>query len=177
VRRGIARHGLRNGQLLAIAPAGTISLLADNVSSGIEPVFAARYRRRVLDADGRPVELEVVDPAWGRWRAEWGEGAGAPPAFRTVADLSPRDHLEMQAALQPYVDGAISKTVNVPETFDLAALAELFERADAAGLKGLTVFRPSPAHRGVLSVGPPDAPREGGCCEVPPQENREEVRV
>jgi ribonucleoside-diphosphate reductase alpha chain len=157
VRRGIARHGIRNSQLVAIAPAGTISLLADNVSSGVEPVFAARYRRRVLDAEGRAVELEVVDPAWAQWkverRAQRGTGAGPPPGFRTVADLSPRDHLEMQAALQPYVDGAISKTVNTPEACSLEAIHDLFRRADEAGLKGFALFRPNRLRGEVLSAG------------------------
>lgn len=175
VRRGIARHGIRNSHLVAIAPAGTISLLAGNVSSGIEPVFGARYWRTILDLRGSPVELEVVDPAWALWRALRGAAAGPPPAFRTVADLAPIDHLEMQAALQPYVDGAISKTVNVPEHFDLASFRELFARADAARLKGLTVFPTSPAWRGILSSGPPGAREaerswQAPCCEVAREE-------
>lgn len=161
VRRGIAEHGIRNSHLVAIAPAGTISLLADNVSSGIEPVFAARYRRRLLGPGHRTREMEVVDPAWGRWRSERGEAAGPPPAFRTVADLAPRDHLEMQAALQPYVDGAISKTVNVPESYPVEVFDELFRRADEAGLKGFAVYRAGRARGAVLSAeeateaGPP----------------------
>ncbi|HLE82876.1 MAG TPA: adenosylcobalamin-dependent ribonucleoside-diphosphate reductase, partial [Thermoanaerobaculia bacterium] len=92
VRQGIAEHGIRNSHLLAIAPAGTISLLADGVSSGIEPIFAARYRRRILDLEGRPVAFEVVAPSWAAWAASRGPGAGPPPAFRTVADLAPADH-------------------------------------------------------------------------------------
>lgn len=156
VRRGIAEHGIRNSHLVAIAPAGTISLLADGVSSGIEPVFAARYRRRILRTAGPPLELEVVDPAWATWRALRGElseaSSGGPPAFRTVADLTPADHLEMQAALQPWVDNSISKTVHVPQSTDLTAFGDLFDRADALGLKGLTVFRPNPERAGVLSA-------------------------
>jgi len=158
VRRGIAEHGIRNSHLIALAPAGTISLLADGVSSGIEPVFAAHYRRRIRRTAGPPLELEVVDPAWAAWRAR-GE-TGAPPAFRTVADLTPADHLEMQAALQPYVDNSISKTVHVPESVDLTAFGDLFDRADDLGLKGLTVFRPNPERAGVLSVDSPAAVRE-----------------
>jgi len=162
VRRDVAEHGLRNGQLLAIAPAGTISLLAGNVSSGIEPIFAARSRRRILDARGQAVELEVVDPAWAAWRAIHGEAAGPPPAFRTVADLAPQDHLAMQAALQPFVDGGISKTVNVPTTERLPAFRVLFDRAAALGVKGLTVFRPGPSRTGVLRAAP--APGSSAAC-------------
>jgi ribonucleoside-diphosphate reductase alpha chain len=159
VRRGIAEDGIRNSHLVAIAPAGTISLLADGVSSGIEPVFAARYRRRILQTEGPPLELEVVDPAWAAWRALQGE-VGRPPAFRTVTDLEPADHLEMQAALQPFVDNSISKTVHVPEGTDPAAFRDLFDRAYALGLKGLTVFRPNPDRAGVLSATPATGPRE-----------------
>jgi ribonucleoside-diphosphate reductase alpha chain len=166
LRRGIQRHGIRNSHLLAIAPTGTISLLADNVSSGVEPIFAVRGRRRVRRRDGSVLELDVVDPAWARWLEIHGPDAAPPPALRTVADLDPAAHVEMQAALQPFVDGAISKTVNVPEDFAFPAFRDLYGLADARGLKGLTVFRPGPVRRGILEARPEGVAEESApCCE------------
>ncbi len=152
IRRGIEEHGIRNSHLLAIAPTGTISLLAGNVSSGIEPVFAARSRRWVRQADGSVRGFEAVDPAWARWHETHGPERPLPSAYRTAADLSPADHIEMQAALQPLVDGAISKTVNVSHDLTFAAFRDLYRLADERGLKGLTVFRPGPAHPGILEA-------------------------
>src|SRR5690606_34840991 len=113
IRDGIARHGIRNSHLTAIAPTGTISLLANNVSSGIEPVYAFHYRRRMLERDGSLREYDLVDNALERWRALYGS-APPPSAFVASADLAPAAHLDMQAALQPFVDNSISKTINVP---------------------------------------------------------------
>jgi ribonucleoside-diphosphate reductase alpha chain len=115
VREAIARHGIRNALLTSIAPTGTISLYAGNVSSGIEPVFAASYSRKVLQADGSRTEEEVVDYAVALWRG--GGGRGAPcPAFVDAQTLAPLDHVRMQAAAQKWVDSSISKTINVPRT-------------------------------------------------------------
>jgi len=172
IRRGIERHGIRNSHLLAIAPTGTISLLAGNVSSGIEPVFAARSRRRVRQADGSVRELDAVDPAWSRWTETHGPDEPLPRAFRTAADLSSAAHIEMQSALQPLVDGAISKTVNVPHEVTLAAFRDLYLLADERGLKGLTVFRPGPTHPGILEARSEAATAGEPCCdrERPPDE-------
>lgn len=141
LRDVIATHGIRNSHLLAIAPAGTISLLAGNVSSGIEPVFAWEQRRGVLDAAGTRRELQLVDPAWQQWRERHGVSTALPSHFVTADALAPREHLLMQAALQPWVDSAISKTVNVPADCSRADFADLYLQAHALGLKGCTTFR------------------------------------
>ena len=116
IQNGIATHGIRNSHLIAIAPTGTISLLAGNVSSGLEPIFAASYVRKVLAEDGTPKEFLLTDYAFELWRTMTGAPTPAPDGFVTTADLPVRAHLDMQAALQPFVDNSISKTINVPET-------------------------------------------------------------
>lgn len=160
IRDGIARHGIRNSHLLAIAPTGTISLLAGNVSSGIEPVFAAEATRTVLDARGAPRSFTVTDAAVRLWRALQGRSNGVPPALPTAADVSTEHHLAMQAALQPYVDNAISKTINLPARTSFAVFAEVYDRAYALGLKGCTAFRPTEGRASVLTAAVLD-PRQG----------------
>ncbi|MDO9219613.1 MAG: adenosylcobalamin-dependent ribonucleoside-diphosphate reductase [Thiobacillus sp.] len=149
IRVAIAAHGLRNSHLLAIAPAGTISLLANNCSSGIEPVFAATAERRVLQTDGSYRTHSVSDYAMQLWQQRG--GAGAPPAFVEARQLDPLAHLLMQAALQPYVDNAISKTINVAADMPFERFADLYRQAHALGLKGCTVFRPNPITGAILS--------------------------
>ncbi len=149
IRAAIAAHGIRNSHLLAIAPAGTISLLANNVSSGIEPVFAAEAERRVLGADGRYSVHRVDDCACRLWQRQG--RAGRPPALVEARQLDPRAHLLMQAALQPYVDNAISKTINVAADLPFDAFQDLYREAHALGLKGCTVFRPNPITGAILS--------------------------
>jgi ribonucleoside-diphosphate reductase alpha chain len=141
IRDTIARQGMRNSHLLAIAPTGTISLLAGNVSSGIEPVFAADAVRQVLDAHGEAVRFSVTDYAVELWRRMHGREDGVPDAFVGAAALGAEDHLRVQAALQPYVDNSISKTINLPADASFDAFMSVFGRADALGLKGCTVFR------------------------------------
>jgi ribonucleoside-diphosphate reductase alpha chain len=116
LRDGIAARGIRNSHLLAIAPAGSISLLAGNVSSGIEPIFRGRYQRalRVPDGGGETRTFEVTDHALAVWDALPGPRAPLPPAFVDAAELAPEAHLDMQIALQPFVDSAISKTIQLP---------------------------------------------------------------
>lgn len=162
IRDAIARHGIRNSHLLAIAPAGTISLLANNLSSGIEPVFAAEAERRVLHGDGGYRGHRVVDYAWQCWQARG--GTGAPPAFVEACQLDPRAHLAMQAALQPFVDNAISKTINVAADTPFERFADLYREAHALGLKGCTVFRPNPVTGAILSE--PDAAGRVQCCGI-----------
>ncbi len=159
LREDIGRYGLRNAQLTAIAPAGTISLLAGNVSSGIEPVFEAHQRRRVVDLDGRYREFEIPDRAVAVWWAERGHDS-LPGALVTARQLSPEAHLAMQATLQPWVDGAISKTVNLPEDAGPQEVEEIYARAWSLGLKGCTAFRPNPVTGEVLSPVP-EAPAVG----------------
>jgi len=142
-REAIRRYGIRNSHLLAIAPAGTISLLAGNVSSGIEPIFGIESLRRVLDGEGKHHNFQVTDYAYAAWR---GRQVGQPPLPDYFIDrkmISPRDHLLMQAALQPYVDGAISKTIALSRQLDRASVREIFQTAYDLGVKGCTVFRES----------------------------------
>ena len=148
----VAAHGLRNGLLTSIAPTGTISLFAGNVSSGIEPIFAAGYRRKILAADGSRHEEEVVDHAVRLHRALHGEGTELPESFVTAQELTPDDHIAMQAAVQPYVDSAISKTINVPEEMSFEAFGDVYMKAWRSGLKGCTTYRPNPVTGSVLSV-------------------------
>ncbi len=151
IRRGIARFGIRNSHLLAIAPAGTISLLAGNVSSGIEPVLSFSLQRRIHGPDGRSQIHHLEDPAYRRWRELRGS-APLPPCFVTADQLAPEAHLLMQAALQPQVDSAISKTINLPAGIGFDQFRGLYERAYALGLKGCTSFRPNPVTGSLLAA-------------------------
>jgi ribonucleoside-diphosphate reductase alpha chain len=160
IRDAIATHGIRNSHLLAIAPAGTISLLANNISSGIEPIFAAEAERRVLEADGRYRTHRVIDHACQQWDQQG--GAGMPPALIEARQLDPLAHLQMQAALQPLVDNAISKTINVAADYPFERFADLYRQAHALGLKGCTVFRPNPVRGAILSQ-PPEG-EQVHCC-------------
>jgi len=161
IRNAIAAHGIRNSHLLAIAPAGTISLLANNCSSGIEPVFAAEAERRVLQASGSYRTHRVLDYAWQQWQQRG--GTGAPPAFVEAQQLDPLAHLSMQAALQPFVDNAISKTINVAADMPFERFADLYRQAHALGLKGCTVFRPNLVTGAILSEPAADRVQ---CCGI-----------
>jgi ribonucleoside-diphosphate reductase alpha chain len=158
VRAAIARHGIRNGCLTSIAPTGTISLLAGNVSSGIEPVFDLRYLRRVRDGEHTREEW-VEDYAHALFRHLHGSQAPLPLAFVTAAELTPMQHLRMQAALQAHVDSSISKTINCPENLAFDAFEDVYTQAYDLGLKGCTTFRPNPITGSVLETksAPPTA--------------------
>ena len=158
VRDGIARDGIRNALLTSVAPTGTISLVADNVSSGIEPVFALAYTRKVLQPDGTRVEEEVTDYALRRFQALHGQDAPLPDCFVTAQELTPAEHVRMQAAVQRHVDSAISKTVNVPEDIGFEAFQAVYLDAYRSGCKGCTTYRPNAITGSVLSVKPADAP-------------------
>ncbi len=165
IRDGIARYGIRNSHLTAIAPTGTISLLANNVSSGLEPVFDSEFTRRVLELDGSYSEYRVVDYAVALWRDQGGAATALPPAFSDAHHLAPGVHLEMQAAIQPYVDQAISKTINVPADYDFAAFRDLYQLAFDKGLKGCTTFRPNPV-TGEILRGTAAEEAASHCCNL-----------
>ena len=148
----IAQHGVRNGLLTSVAPTGTISLVADNVSSGVEPVFALAYTRKVTQPDGSKLEEEVSDYALRQFQAIHGEAAPLPAYFVTAQDLSPADHVAMQAAVQKHVDSAISKTVNVPEDIGFADFQNVYLDAYRSGCKGCTTYRPNAITGSVLEV-------------------------
>lgn len=151
VRAEIARHGIRNALLTSIAPTGTISLYAGNVSSGIEPVFAYAYTRKVLQKDGSRSEEEVVDYAVQMWRDKFGD-ADLPDYFVNAQTLAPKDHVKMQAAAQKWVDSSISKTINCPEDISFEAFKEVYSAAYESGCKGCTTYRPNAVTGSVLSV-------------------------
>jgi ribonucleoside-diphosphate reductase alpha chain len=177
VRSAIGRYGIRNALLNSIAPTGTISLLADNVSSGIEPVFAFSFVRHVLQPDGSKREEHVEDHAMRVWRSL--KGNEPPPAdiFVDAQTLSPADHLAMQAAAQDYVDSSISKTINLPRDISFEDFKGIYEEAYATGCKGCTTYRPNEVTGAVLEIRPSAAPSElrRGHPPKPPQESKEGV--
>ncbi|MFO1510159.1 MAG: adenosylcobalamin-dependent ribonucleoside-diphosphate reductase [Steroidobacteraceae bacterium] len=151
LRAGIRRHGIRNSHLLALAPGGTISLLANGVSSGIEPIFALEGTRRVLDNQGQWRPFQSIDYAFALWRRNAPPHAGHLPEYFVTSDaIAPRDHLLMQAALQAGIDGAISKTIALGESVTRAEVPGILLAAFELGLKGCTLYR-AQARPGVLS--------------------------
>jgi ribonucleoside-diphosphate reductase alpha chain len=164
---GIAAHGIRNALLTSIAPTGTISLFADNVSSGIEPVFAFNYTRKVLQPDGSRREEQVSDYALRLFQKMFGADTSLPDYFVTAQTLSPSDHLAVQAAAQPFVDSAISKTINVPASISFEDFAHVYLEAYDSGCKGCTTYRPNDVTGSVLSVEEPVVPAEAANTQEP----------
>lgn len=165
----IRKHGIRNSHLTSIAPTGTISLYAGNVSSGIEPVFALSYDRKVLQPDGTRTVETVEDFALWAYREHRMNGQGIdingeplPPAFVTAQTLTPMDHVVMQAAAQKWVDSSISKTINCPEDISYEDFKAVYLAAYESGCKGCTTYRPNAITGSVLSVAeaPKAAPAE-----------------
>jgi ribonucleoside-diphosphate reductase alpha chain len=189
IKARIRRHGIRNSHLMAIAPTGTISLaFADNASNGIEPAFSWFYVRKKRMPDDTRREYHVEDHAYRLYRhlhglgndvavvpshaapekapgAVWQDAAGRrcatlPPYFVTALEMSALDHMRMSAAVQPFIDTAISKTVNVPEDYPFAEFENLYLEAWKSGLKGLTTYRPNRIVGSVLEVSPQVAPAD-----------------
>lgn len=161
IRAGIADTGIRNSHLTAIAPTGTVSLLANAVSGGIEPVYGFRHRRRMLDPDGSHRNYEVTDYALHAFRELHG-GTGLPGEFVAAHELAPEAHLGMQAALQPFVDNSISKTINMPADCPFEDFRDVFREAHRRGLKGCTSFRPNPLTGAILDAA--SGPADCHCC-------------
>ncbi len=159
VREAIRQNGIRNALLTSIAPTGTISLYAGNVSSGIEPVFAYAYTRKVLQKDGTRTEEEVVDYAVQMWRDLKGDAA-LPDYFVNAQTLAPLDHVRMQAAAQKWIDSSISKTINCPEDISFDDFKEVYMAAWDQGCKGCTTYRPNDVTGSVLSVSEEKTPDE-----------------
>ncbi|MET0345422.1 MAG: ribonucleoside-diphosphate reductase, adenosylcobalamin-dependent, partial [Casimicrobiaceae bacterium] len=187
IRNAISQHGLRNSHLLSIAPTGTISLaFADNASNGIEPAFSWFYTRKKRMPDDSMKEFRVEDHAYRVFKHKhgldedvelvkfdaaasrtpgeaWTDDHGTrramlTPAFVSALEMSAQNHMEMSAAVQPFVDTAISKTVNVPVDYPFAAFEDLYLEAWKAGLKGIATYRPNDVLGAVLEVTPPSAP-------------------
>ena len=162
IQQGIAAFGIRNSHLTAIAPAGTISLLANNISSGLEPVYHYDYQRKILQMDGSYKTYSLTDYAFRAWQQVHGDQP-LPHYFVENNRLLPQAHLEMQAAIQPYVDSAISKTINVPEYYSFNEFQTLYQQAYDMGLKGCTTFRPNPVTGAILTV---EADKTRHCCSI-----------
>jgi len=154
IRRSIEEHGIRNGLLTSVAPTGTISLFAGNVSSGIEPIFSIGYDRKVRQAHSSSRTERVTDYAAAVWRRLHGDEAPLPDVLVTAETLAPRAHLLMQQSVQHHVDSSISKTINVPASLPFEDFRAVYEEAFAMGLKGCTTFRPNSITGSVLTVAP-----------------------
>lgn len=150
IQRELEKFGVRNSHHNTIAPAGTISLLANNISNGIEPIFSAGYSRHVQTPDGSRQTFQVHDYAHHLWCTK--QSTSVPPAWVDTNTLTPEAHLQVQAAMQPYVDNAISKTINLPRNFPLEKLNDVYMQAYEAGLKGCTIFRPNDITGSVLEI-------------------------
>ena len=161
VRAAIVQNGIRNALLTSIAPTGTISLLADNVSSGIEPVFAHSFTRKVTNHDGSKRDELVEDYAVRLYRTKVGADAELPDHFVTAQTLAPEEHVRMQAALQRHVDSAISKTVNLPADISFDDFKQVYRLAYDSGCKGCTTYRPNAITGSILSSEPAPAPATG----------------
>ncbi len=157
VRSAIAEHGIRNALLTSVAPTGTISLFADNVSSGLEPVFSFSYTRHVMMPDGSRRDEEVSDYAYRLFRRVKGDQAALPEAFVDSQNLSPCDHLVMQAAVQKFIDSSISKTINCPEEIEFKDFKDIYLQAYEMGCKGCTTYRPNDVTGAVLKKKAADA--------------------
>lgn len=168
----IREHGLRNGCLTSIAPTGTTSLLAGNVSSGIEPVFAYSYVRKVRQTDGSTREEAVEDYGYRVWKQLKGDTPPPEDLFVSAQSLDPSDHLAMQAPAQRMIDSSISKTVNCPEDIGFDAFADIYAEAYHLGCKGLTTYRPNATTGAVLSVDA--APASGAAAHAAELEPRPE---
>ncbi|BCK88189.1 hypothetical protein MIZ01_1990 [Sideroxyarcus emersonii] len=155
IKSKIRKHGIRNSHLLSIAPTGTISLaFADNASNGIEPPFSWFYTRKKRMPDGSNKDYQVEDHAWRLYKQQGGDVDKLPPPFVTALEISAIDHMKMVAAVAPFIDTSISKTVNVPADYPYEDFKDLYTEAWKAGLKGLATYRPNSVLGSVLSVTP-----------------------
>lgn len=158
IKDGIARHGIRNSHLLAIAPAGTISLLANNISSSLEPVFSLTHSRSLFFSDSEQQLVELEDYAHYLWRQLYADKP-VNNNFVTTRDLKPDAHLNMQAAIQPWVDNAVSKTINIPADLPFQDYSHIYKQAWKLGLKGCTGFRPNAVRGQILRA------EKTACCD------------
>ena len=159
LQQAIRAHGIRNSHLLSIAPTGTVSLaFADNASNGIEPAFSWMYKRKKRESDGSTTEYAVEDHAWRLYRELGGDVNQLPDYFVSALDMSATSHIAMMQAVQPFIDTAISKTVNVPADYAYDDFKSLYQQAWRAGLKGLATYRPNAILGAVLEThASPDA--------------------
>jgi ribonucleoside-diphosphate reductase alpha chain len=153
LKAAIREHGIRNSHLLSIAPTGTVSLaFADNASNGIEPPFSWMYKRKKRESDGSTTEYAVEDHAWRLYRELGGDVSALPDYFISALAMSAQDHIAMMEAVQPFVDTAISKTVNIPADYPYDDFKDLYLQAWRARLKGLATYRPNTILGSVLET-------------------------
>lgn len=168
IKAQIRKTGIRNSHVTSIAPTGTISLaFADNASNGIEPPFSWFYTRKKRMADGSKKEYQVEDFAYRVYKAMHGDSAQLPEYFVSALDISAIDHMLMVAAVAPFIDSAISKTVNVPADYPYDEFKDLYLQAWKSGLKGITTYRPNSILGAVLSVTPEAPKTEAAKVEAP----------
>ena len=183
IREGIYQYGIRNALLTSIAPTGTISLLADNVSSGLEPVFSFSYKRRILMEDGSTCDEDISDYAYRQYKNIFGDKNTLPDTFVTAQSLTPNDHLKMQAIIQKYVDSSISKTINVPENISFENFEKIYQQAYDLGCKGCSTYRPNEITGAILidseadNDAEPQLPLEGPLSGNIPDNNTESGAV
>ena len=159
LKAAIHEHGIRNSHLLSIAPTGTVSLaFADNASNGIEPPFSWMYKRKKRESDGSTTEYAVEDHAWRLYRELGGDVNALPDYFVSALAMSAQDHIAMMEAVQPFVDTAISKTVNIPADYPYEDFKDLYLQAWRARLKGLATYRPNSILGSVLETHAEPAP-------------------
>lgn len=159
LQSAIRAHGIRNSHLLSIAPTGTVSLaFADNASNGIEPPFSWMYKRKKRESDGSTTEYAVEDHAWRLYRELGGDVSALPDYFVSALAMSAQDHIAMMEAVQPFVDTAISKTVNIPADYPYEDFKDLYLQAWRARLKGLATYRPNSILGSVLETHAEPAP-------------------
>lgn len=151
IQQGIEKDGIRNSHHNTIAPSGTISLLANNISNGIEPIFSQQYERTIRGITGELKKFVVTDQVLQQWK-KLGRDEARPPGWQDSHTLKPEDHLKMQSAMQPFIDHAISKTINIPEDFPFEKLKDVYTAAYQQGLKGCTIFRPNSITGSVLKL-------------------------
>lgn len=163
------RCGMRNALVVSIAPTGTISMYANNVSSGIEPIFATAYDRKILNPDGSHRTDSVVDYAVKLYREMYPDDSSLPDYFVTAQTITPEDHIVMQAAVQKYVDSSISKTTNCPEDISFEDFKNVYMLAYDMGCKGCTTYRPNDVTGSILTATEDDMPYEGGSCTYDPE--------
>ena len=171
LKKQIRTHGIRNSHLLSIAPTGTVSLaFADNASNGIEPPFSWMYKRKKREADGSMAEYAVEDHSWRLYRELGGDVSNLPEYFVSALEMSAQDHIAMMETVQPFVDTAISKTVNIPADYPYDDFKGLYLQAWRARLKGLATYRPNNILGSVLEVhAAPEADKQAPAApETPP---------
>lgn len=157
----IRKFGIRNSHLISIALTGTVSLaFADNASNGIEPAFSWTYKHKKREADGTIREYSVEDHAWRLYHALGGKDDALPESFVSALEMSAQDHIAMMKAVQPYVDTAISKTVNVAADYPFEDFKDLYLQAWRHGLKGLATYRPNSILGSVLETTVPQSQLE-----------------